>query len=68
LNIIVGFPKRSEPMAETDFFFFWLTAGFRPNMKQAVDALLGEKLGSEVQISLGKDGSGVGAGVIAALA
>lgn len=37
-------------------------------MKKTVDALLGSQLGSQVAIALGKDGSGVGAGVIAALA
>ncbi|KAI9011601.1 hypothetical protein DFJ74DRAFT_699878 [Hyaloraphidium curvatum] len=41
---------------------------FQKRMKKAIVELLGEETGSKVKLELGKDGSGVGAGVIAAVA
>lgn len=65
-NTTVGDTCETSCGKSTDFAL--LTAHFRANMKKAVVELLGPDLGSKVKIELGKDGSGVGAGVIAALA
>ena len=43
------------------------TIGFKENLKNALDEILGESEGKRIKLELAKDGSGVGAAIIAAV-